>query len=886
MSRPEESGRDAWLGKPLAGVTRWVLAYPRVVLVAAALLTVSSVVLTVNTLGFRSSRLDLLNPASPFNRRWIAYLDEFGDQDDIVVVVKGASAASVVPALRELASAFERDDAYSAVLVRRDLSRLREKALHYLTPDQLVGVGQVTDRSQPILARDWYRLSALGIVQGVFRQVGSSAPGRLDPRERGGSRETRQWLRAYIEGLFEALQGDPPEDSAWTPLARQLEQLQDKFSSDYLLQDQGRLGMILLRLGDPRQRPERLEAEVQRLRKRVAEIEAAHPATRIGVTGMPILEVDEMQASQRDSLFASLLSLLGVACVFRFGFGGLLRPLIAVAVLGVALAWCLAFTSLVVGHLNILSAAFGVILIGLGVDFSIHYLSHYGELQLQTPDSRTALIRTARVVGPGIVTGGITTSLAFSTAGLTEFTGVAELGIIVSGGILLCVVATMIVLPPLLSCWGRTTRAGRPGGELARWLQVDRWQVGRGFVLLLIGVAIVAAGGRWLKYDHNLLHLQPAGLESVAWERELTRRLDRGVWYGVSFSDDREELLARKEKIEQLPLVSGTEEIVSLVPQPSRSREAVIARIQQQLTDLPNEVPALPLADREQLAAALERLPQEWIPFSLGGDGVSSGGDWIRQLSPDDYSRRLAEYQHRVARDWLAVLWALRAMAAPAGPSLQDLPAALRTRFVGRNGEFLLRVYGDERIWDMHPLEQFVAQLESVDPQITGHPIQTFYASRQMQRSFLNAALYALIAVAIVLMLDFQKIRHCLLAMVPMLVGVVGMFGVLGWSGIALNPANLIVLPLILGIGIDDGVHVVHDFRQQRGRPYQMSVVTANAILLTSATTMVGFGSLMLATHRGLRSLGQVLTIGIFCCLIASLYVLPPLLRRWQGAFS
>ncbi|MBI2479980.1 MAG: hypothetical protein HYV60_15520, partial [Planctomycetia bacterium] len=152
----------------------------------------------------------------------------------------------------------------------------------------------------------------------------------------------------------------------------------------------------------------------------------------------------------------------------------------------------------------------------------------------------------------------------------------------------------------------------------------------------------------------------------------------------------------------------------------------------------------------------------------------------------------------------------------------------------------------------------------------------------QMQRSYIHAAIYSLLAVAIVLVLDFRTIKHSLLATLPMGLGLLQMLGLLGWLDIPLNPANMIVLPLILGIGIDHGVHVVHDaLRHGALDPtarYQISNATASAVVLTSVTTMIGFGSMMIASHQGLRSLGQVLTLGVFCCLVSSALVLPVLL--------
>jgi hypothetical protein len=245
--------------------------------------------------------------------------------------------------------------------------------------------------------------------------------------------------------------------------------------------------------------------------------------------------------------------------------------------------------------------------------------------------------------------------------------------------------------------------------------------------------------------------------------------------------------------------------------------------------------------------------------------------DWAR-LGP-----RIGRFQQQLAAATLHQLQTLREVAEPAAPTLEDLPPALRDRFVGKTGRCLLRIYARGNVWDMDALTQFVRDVESVDPQVTGHPVQTYYSSRQMQASYLHAAIYSLLAVGIVLMLDFRSVRVSLLAMLPMACGVVQMFGLLGWLEIPLNPANLIVLPLILGIGIDDGVHVMHDYLRTTGR-YRVGNSTATAIVLTTATTMVGFGSMMIAHHQGLRSLGQVLSLGMGCCLLTSLITLPAVL--------
>jgi predicted RND superfamily exporter protein len=240
-----------------------------------------------------------------------------------------------------------------------------------------------------------------------------------------------------------------------------------------------------------------------------------------------------------------------------------------------------------------------------------------------------------------------------------------------------------------------------------------------------------------------------------------------------------------------------------------------------------------------------------------------------------------------LAETVLARLNGLTRFADPNPPTTADLDGSLVSRFIGTRGKHLLRVYAKGDIWERESLERFVRDVERVDPRITGHPIQTYYASGQMQRSYLHAGVYALLAVAMLLMFDFSSIRATMVAMVPLVLGFALLIGLMGWLRIPFNAANTIILPLLLGIGVDNGVHVVHDWRSQPIGTYRLRSSVAVAMLLCSATTMAGFCSMIFARHQGLRTLGQVLTLGIACCLATSLGFLPAVLTvvdRWRSA--
>ena len=202
----------------------------------------------------------------------------------------------------------------------------------------------------------------------------------------------------------------------------------------------------------------------------------------------------------------------------------------------------------------------------------------------------------------------------------------------------------------------------------------------------------------------------------------------------------------------------------------------------------------------------------------------------------------------------------------------------MATRFIGgKSGKYAIQVYSKANIWEVGPMSRFVHDVRSVDPEATGNPLQVYEASREMKRSFEQAAWYALLFIVPLVLLDFRRLNHTLLAALPMGVGILQTLGLMGLLDIPLNPANMIVLPLTLGIGMESGINLLHELRCQRGKYRGPGNAVVVAVVVNSLTTMVGFGGLMIANHQGLQSLGRVLTISMGCCLFSSL-MLPNLL--------
>jgi hopanoid biosynthesis associated RND transporter like protein HpnN len=873
------------LGRGLVAWTRVCIRSPFVVLVLAVASAVAAGGYTAQRLGYKVSRVDLLDPESDYNKLWIDYIREFGEDDDAVIVVEGPSRESVIPLLGELSDRVAQDGSlFRSVLHEVDLSRIRAKGLHYLSPVDLAEIDRFIEHTQPILDAGWTHLKVGTMVAGLGGQmVAGGPPPRPDGRP---GEQPLAALERFSESLLAAVEGPGAEGrgeyvSPWPSMPESLGTLRD-LSSEHLLAKDGRLGFVLLRLAKEKGGFAGASAATDELRRIIKEIGARHPACTIGLTGLPVMEDDEMRTSQQSMLWASGLSLAAVAVVIIAGFGGVRHALMANGVLVIGMAWAFGWATASVGHLNILSVTFTVTMIGVGIDYGTYYIGRYLQLRRDGLGCEEALLETSGSVGPGILTGAITTAVAFFCAAMTSFVGVAELGLIAGGGILLCAVAELGVLPAVVALVDR----GRLGGRIPEPVPVHAWLAPVMRYPRFVSLAVMAAtmaivsGLHELRYDHNLLNLQADGLESVAVEKKLLEECDQSVWYALSIADSREQLLERKEQLMALPTVERVDEIASLLPVDEELKRPLIERIRARLATLPERPPQIPLDRLDALG--------ETLGWAQGEAAKRPGGlraawhlertrDALRRMGPDDCYRALAAFQQRSAGDLLSRLHALFGVSDPEAPQLADLPPSLVERFVGSSGKHLLKIYGRGDIWNFEALERFVRDVRSVDARATGNPLQAYEASLEMKRSYEQAALYALIVIIGVLWLDFRSITHSLLAALPLAVGMGQTLGLMGLLGIDLNPANLIGIPLILGIAVDYGVHIVHDALERPG-PYAISASTANSVLVDALTTILGFGALMVASHRGLESLGRVLTLGVTTCTVTSLVLLPAIL--------
>jgi hopanoid biosynthesis associated RND transporter like protein HpnN len=878
---------NARLARLLAAFCAWTIRHPWWVLAGSAVATTLAFYLSWSRLHFRTQRDDLMSADKSCQVRWRAYLDEFGADDDIVFVVEGGDRARMELAVDALAVELHAAPTrFDRVFYSVDLRSFRDRAVLFLASDEIRAIEAHLD-NQALL----FGPTAIVAWQGLtLENVLARAETLIEMQRRGEAmRESdlaflRQ-VAAILSSAEKWIRGSKSFQSPWASDGRSANQLQALERPRYFFSDDGSLAILLARPANPDRQSFTPAAEaIGDAQEIVARVRGRFPDFQFGLTGLPVLEHEEMAGTDRDSMWAAWLALAGVAVLYFFVYRGLRYPLLTVGSLAAGTIWALGLTAVTVGHLNILSSAFAVMLIGMG-DYGVLWVARFDEERRAGLDFDEAIRRTAVHAGPSILTAALSTSLAFYATMLADFQAVSELGFIAGSGVLLCALACLLLIPAVQAVLSRRNPTLAPIASLALANSARPWlpyATRRPSLVIAVAVAVSLLSipfATGIRYDDNLLHLQSSETEAVHWEMKLLQRTGGTGWSALSTTDSPEEAIALRKKYEQLPEVARAEEIASLVPGDQKYKLPLLERIAERLKSLPPRGQAIvhPPSSIELLRQRVDA-----VDGHLDGEPalLDAARGFREALSETPGAQaRLDSFNRELSGSLWDDLDALRQTASARPIGQEDLPTALRQRFIGKTGRWLVRASAKQDVWDNDALGRFVAQTRTVDAQATGKPFGTYEGLRSLKHGFLWAGLYALLAIVTVLVIDFRKTRDVLLGLLPLALGAVISLALLRLFNVPLNPANLIVLPLIVGVGVDNGVHILHDYRSKpHGEPYRMSAAAGRGILVAALTTILGFGTLMISRHQGIRSLGFALALAVTCCMIAALFVLPAVL--------
>lgn len=877
-------------GRLARGLCAWIAAvqrFPVITIIACVALAALSAWYSATRMELSTARLDRMDRNDPNFLHWERYSNEFGAESDIVIVVGGRERGMMIAAVETIASELEAyPNHFDKLCYRLDVARLKAKGLYQLTLRELQAIQDSLAGVRPALMGSWDWLTTEGMARGAaVRASNLTAEGVLEDSTRSSLLATAKLL----ESLAMHLKAGHIYRSPWDdPLPVSADARINRMAEYFFSPDQR---FAFLRVSPMQAKDSSLfrnHPSVQILREVLERMRTVYPDLEFELTGIPVLEADEMQAVKVACQWSLLVSSIGVLLILTTAFRTWRHPTFAMMTLAVAGCWTLGFVTFTIGHLNLLSGVVIVAFVGLGMDYAILWMTGFEESRLKGKYGRRANFETARTIGSGTIVGAGTTALAFLTALVSGCLGLVELGCIAASGVLFCLAATMTLLPALLVVAGAKNVAPRPfatpevatTGPVARW----PWTV---IVILVLGVGFLIAGLPQLRIDYNPLNLHASELASLEWERRMAHETGTSSWHVLSMANSAEETRRLADEFKSIPSVGRVVEIASLIPADQPAKRPVIQGIHDDLKGLPEQgqIPTLKPPSVPSMLEAMDAVIAAGSRSSLRTHnlivrlvrGAQEVNEAFASLSTSERSARLAKFHSLWIEDLALRLIRLRAIADPEPVSVQDLPKTLVDRFYSPTGKWAIQVFAKGSVWDMTPLQKFHDDLQAVDPRITGKPISALHSIERMTSGLYKSGTMALVVVFALLWLDMGRFRYALAAMAPSLLGGIAIFGSLGWLGIPLNPANWIALPLILGMGVKFGVHVLHDYRDTNG-PYMLRRGLAKAMRLHALTMILSSLSLALSSHWGMATIGIAMAIGIACCAVLALLFLPAVL--------
>ena len=865
---------------------------------------------TAAALEFETSRNTLASSQARYIQIEKDLGEDFGQIDYLVVVIEPPHLERGKQFVHALTARLRADTAHVEHVVDKiDTTSLEGKKLLLLSQQELRTLRQRLEDAQDFISELSQAPGLVSLLNAINQEISKALVTHLTggflglsaSSEATSESEPQSLDVSFLAALFAEMDSALAAPEAYlfrSPWEHFFLHDGDVFSEEgYLTSTNDRFFFVLV---DDRTTPGSFvkhAAPLQAIREHIRDLQREFPDVKAGVTGNNALSSDEMVAAQHDTILATVVAIIGVAVLFIVTFRQLLQPLLVVAMLLIALCWTLGFTTLTIGHLNILSVSFFPILIGLGIDFGIHLLGRYGEERARNEPFHSALLLAYRHTGASVAAAAITTALAFYAVMLADFRGLVELGFIAGSGMLLCLLASFTVLPALLALSERYYRI-HPGIWQAQ--SYDPLKILKRFPRTLLGVVVLVtlAGVVLLpmpRFDYNLLNLQAHDTESVIWEYRLLENSDRSSWYAITVATSMEELYRKKDQFDALPVVERVASLASVIPEDQAERVPFVKELAPYVTHISGtweEPEPIDLDDigllLQKIRFKLQRKASDWDPnkrpseeeLTAAREALVRFQERLDSTASETLTTALASFQRALMADFATKLTLLQRNVDPTPITLADVPEHLQQRFVSQSGRYLLQIFSRENIWEREAMQAFVTQLQTVDADVTGSPVIAFYSIQHMQQGYTRGGGYALLVILGVILLLFRRLKPTLLTLIPILFGGLWTIACMALLDLQLNLANLIILPLFLGIAVDNGIHLIHRMLEAPGDATSpLARSTGKAIVLASLTSMVGFGSLMFAQHTGIFSLGVLATLGIGWSLVATLVVLPLVIR-------
>ncbi len=843
-----------------------VLRFPWLLILFTVLLSAASLHYTAHNLGVNTNTAEMLSPDLPFQKNRLRIESEFPqDAGVIILVVDAPTPEETSQAANLVAEKLSvQTDSFSSVYIPTENDFFRQQALLFLDQNELEDLADKLTDAQPFIGylSQHYHLEGLfDIITQALEKTDQSLPMDLDPL-----------LLSINDAISHQLNAQPFHVS-W----------QNLLAADKLNSETNRTIVI----AKPKMNFDEImpaEHALTAARKTVNLVMHDNPGIRIRITGETALEHEELESVSEGAAIAGIVSLILVCTSLWIGLRSFKLLLATFIVLIMGLILTAGFATISIGHLNLISIAFAVLYIGLGVDYAIHICLHYRECRAQGMENSTAISDSIHTVGFSIFLCAITTSMGFLAFIPTDYSGVSELGIISAGGMFIGLLISLTVLPALLTIFSiNNVKPIRSTFKLGSFATFPfRHSTGiRVFSIifaLLSGILLTQ-----LVFDSNPINLRDPNSESVSTIKELLKSQTDSPFTLSVLASNLENATKLAQQLEQLPSVHNTiflsdleaknqDEKIEIIEEldlvlgnqlnnfnheltETNTKNALLVFNSNIIEALKKENPNAPRATLELLQSNITLFLNSHI--EVNNEPYNNLEKNILGLLPYTMER-------------------LRTSLTATPYQLTDLPDYIRSHWLSPNGLYKILITPEKDQNEVENLKQFVSEVQTAAPSSSGLPVADQASGTAVVKAFIQAFSGAVLAIFLLLFIILREIKSTLLVIGPLLLA-----GLLtGATNVLLNNsfnfANIIALPLLMGMGVDSGIHIMQ--RLKSGLSCNKEILqssTARGVFFSSLTTMCSFSSLAFTPHVGTASMGLLLAVGIFFTLVCTLIVLP-----------
>ncbi len=853
----------------LCACEKLVLRFPWFIIVCTILLCSISLYYTVNNLGVNTNTAEMLSPDLPFQQNRQRINKEFPQEEStIIMVVEAPTPEETSLAANELFDLLQlKNEQFDTAFMPSENDFFRQQALLYLSTEELYDLSKKLTDAQPFighLSQNYHLAGLLEIITQALKQTDNSLPLDLNPL-----------LLAITDSLDAQLQ-QKPHHLSWQNLLAE-KRLNTEYNRTIVI-------------AKPKLHFDELlpaDYALSNARELARSVMAKNPTVSIRITGETALEHEELESVSQGAAIAGLVSLLLVCLSLWLSYHSfkLLFNTFVALIMGLILT--AGFATISIGHLNIISVAFAVLYIGLGVDYAIHICLRYRECRAQGFNNNQAISESIHSVGFSIFLCALTTSIGFLAFIPTDYAGVSELGIISGAGMFIGLGISLTVLPALLTIMPLKNVKPFNGRQVKPSFFATipfRFSGSIRIISVILGIGSCFILTQ-LVFDSNPINLRDPKSESVSTIKELLKSQTESPFSLASLADNLDKANELAAKLEKLPSVHETITLSSFVADNQDEKLYIIEDLDMilgaQLKQFNSEL------DSNSQRQALVNFNKELLEF-LSATDTHVSKQILQNLQQriqnyleyaDNSPAPEAEYknlEHNILGLLPYTMQRLSASLAAESYSLNDLPDYITSHWVGTNGFYKVLITPEKDQNQIANLKEFVGDVQSIDATTTGLPVSDQASGTAVINAFIEAFSGAFIAIVLLLLIILKNIKNTLLVVGPLVLAAL----FTGASNVLLdNPfnfANIIALPLLMGMGVDSGIHIMH--RLQTGLSNNENLLqtsTARGVFFSSLTTLCSFSSLAFTAHVGTASMGLLLAIGITFTLICTLIVLP-----------